>query len=163
MTPFELQRFNEAVGLAQVGRKIEAHALLTQLDTTNPNDDNLLLWLAFTSDNLGAARTLLDRAARLNSANQSLASAYGWLSSEEAKQSLRFGNVYGAGATVPSASSPHHPAVQPSSNYAPSSSTTQSQSAYSAAPQVSTGRENSAYKQADHPPNRRPENSIRSC
>jgi hypothetical protein len=95
MNPFDLQRFNQAVGLAQAGQKVQAQSILRELNLSNPEDANLLLWMAFTSDNLADARNLLGNVARINPANPSLASAQSWLAAEEAKQqSALFSSSY---------------------------------------------------------------------
>jgi hypothetical protein len=86
VTSLELQRFNQAIALAQSGNKFQAHQILTELVSTQPNDPNLLLWLAFTSEDLTKARTYLEKVAWLEPANPSLASAQSWLQTEEAKQ-----------------------------------------------------------------------------
>ncbi|HEX2912878.1 MAG TPA: hypothetical protein VH186_18880 [Chloroflexia bacterium] len=86
MIPAELQGFNQAISLAQAGRKEEAHLILMQLAQTNPDDYNLLLWLAFTSSDLSLARIWIDRVAQQEPANPSLASARSWLIEQETRQ-----------------------------------------------------------------------------
>lgn len=88
MRQTNLQRLNEAIALAQTGRKDEAHHILADLASANPDDANLLLWLAFTSHDLAKAGFLLERVSQLDPANPSLPGARNWLAEEEPKQPL---------------------------------------------------------------------------
>lgn len=86
MVAADLQYFQQAVALAQAGRKAEAHVILTQLAQFHPDDSNLLLWLAFTSNDLAQSRALLERLMVLDPANPALGGAFDWLKAEEAKR-----------------------------------------------------------------------------
>ena len=79
------ETFNTAVRLAQAGQKQAAHAQLNKLNISHPDDPNLLLWLAFTSDDLVAARVLIYRVRNISPQNPSLPQALQWLATEEAK------------------------------------------------------------------------------
>lgn len=107
MLPGDLQTFNQAVWLAQSGGKQEAHALLRQLAEAYPDNPNVLLWLAFTSDNLTQARFTLDRVALLEPSNPVLADAYNWL-----------GQAEGSARSVPVPSEPAAPIPQPAPSQA---------------------------------------------
>ncbi len=86
MNPADLQTFNRAVAQAQAGEKAAAYSVLYQLYPAYPNNPNLLLWLAFTADNLAVARQRLNQAAQADPANSSLAGAFGWLAEQEQAQ-----------------------------------------------------------------------------
>ena len=86
MTTYDMATFNEAVALANRGDKQQAHYQLRQLLTANPNDPNLLLWLAFTSPDLDQAGDFLDTASAIDGNSPSLAQAKNWLAQERAKQ-----------------------------------------------------------------------------
>ena len=128
----DLQQFQQAVSIAQAGRKEEAHTVLTQLAYTNPNDSNLLLWLAFTATNLSTAHFALTRLRQLDPANPSLPGAESWLLTEEARQpvptiptmhfnnvvaSPRMGTSFQIEPTTEAQLTPLGPAVQESSNF----------------------------------------------
>jgi hypothetical protein len=71
--------FSEAVALAQAGRKQEAYQALKRLEDANPNELNILLWLAFTAPSLGEAQRAVAAAARLAPAHPSVLQAQQWL------------------------------------------------------------------------------------
>ncbi|MEI7554339.1 hypothetical protein [Candidatus Chlorohelix sp.] len=81
MSPQDLEQFNDAISLAQVGRKTEAFSLLTTLLERNPNDANIMLWMAFTSTNFTLSQSMLDRVAQVEPSNPNLAGARSWLDS----------------------------------------------------------------------------------
>lgn len=83
MNTTETATFNQAVQLAQAGQKAEAYRQIKDLFRANPNDVNVLLWLAFTSPDLVEAERAIDKAARLELANPSVASARTWLANEK--------------------------------------------------------------------------------
>jgi hypothetical protein len=78
MQPQDLDKFNQAVSLAQSGQKAVAHAQLGELARLYPNDPNVWLWLAFTSSDGAVAWAALERVAQLDPANASLAGARQW-------------------------------------------------------------------------------------
>ncbi|NWJ46102.1 MAG: hypothetical protein HXX08_09510 [Chloroflexi bacterium] len=84
MSPQDLEQFNDAISLAQVGHKTEAFSLLTTLLERNPNDANIMLWMAFTSTSVTLAQSMLDRVAQVEPSNSNLAGARSWLHSLEA-------------------------------------------------------------------------------
>ncbi len=83
MNSNELTRFNQAIALSQAGQKPQAYAILSELSGNYPGDTNILLWMAFSSDNLGESRLLLDQVARLDPQNTTLPGAREWLAEEE--------------------------------------------------------------------------------
>lgn len=109
MSPSDAENLNQAVSLAQAGRKAEAHARLIQLVRTSPDDSNVLLWLAFTASDLKLARNALNRVAQIDPANLSLAGAKSWLAQQEAEQA----RVATPPAPVPTSS----PTSIPAQNY----------------------------------------------
>ena len=78
--------FNQAVATANTGDKRTANTHLKTLLSANPTDVNLLLWTAFTSDDLNHAGDLLDRASAIEPGNPALAQAKVWLAQERARQ-----------------------------------------------------------------------------
>ncbi len=84
--PDYLTRFNQAVALNNTGRKAEAHLMLKDLLPAKPGDSNLLMWLAFTSEQMSEARGWLNKATEIDPNNPSRASAKNWLAGEEARQ-----------------------------------------------------------------------------
>jgi hypothetical protein len=84
MQPAELEKFNQAVALAQAGRKQEARSLLAELLRTYPNDPNVLLWFAFTTDDLNQSRLALEKVRALDPANPALPGAESWLAQQQA-------------------------------------------------------------------------------
>ncbi len=86
MNPADNESFNEAVAMAQAGRKAEASVLITQLLQRNPDNSDLLLWKAFTASNGGEARYCLERLALVDPSNPSLPAAWNWLKNLEAPQ-----------------------------------------------------------------------------
>jgi hypothetical protein len=88
MDPAQLQSFNEAVALAQDGRKAAAYQGLARLANSNPNDENILLWLAFTTPDLKESERAITQIKLLNPANPNLGSAAAWLERERATNKL---------------------------------------------------------------------------
>jgi len=78
--------FNQAVTTANTGDKRTANNQLKTLLSANPTDVNLLLWTAFTSDDLNHAGDLIDRASAIEPGNPALAQAKGWLNQERTRQ-----------------------------------------------------------------------------
>lgn len=78
----ELEKFNQAVALANAGRKAEAQAILAQLVTLYPEEPNVLLWYAFTSDDLSQAEIAIERVRLLNPLNPALPQAESWLAQQ---------------------------------------------------------------------------------
>lgn len=121
MNPYELHSFNAAVALAQNGQKAQAQAIFVDLGGKYPNDSNVLLWLAFTSNDLSRARACLDRVAVRDPANPALAAAWSWLISEEAKQM----------PTPPIISYAYQAQAAPQFSYSPATPSAQAQPGYS--------------------------------
>lgn len=82
----DLESFNHAVELANTGRKQEARAILAQLLRTYPNDPNILLWLAFTTEDLNQSRQAIQKARMIDPNYPALAGAESWLAQQEQKQ-----------------------------------------------------------------------------
>ncbi|HEX2912638.1 MAG TPA: hypothetical protein VH186_17655 [Chloroflexia bacterium] len=76
----ELPAFQQAVTLAQAGRKMEAYSQLKLLAFNYPADTNLLLWLAFTSPSHEEANQLINSASSLEPANPVVVQAREWMS-----------------------------------------------------------------------------------
>src|SRR5205085_1640052 len=83
--PTDKQKFDQAVALAQTGRNQEAYTILGQLAPSNPDDSNILLWMAFTSSDPAKARLMLGKVAMLDPENPALPSARSWLATQEKK------------------------------------------------------------------------------
>lgn len=113
MVANDLQYFQQAVEMARAGRKVEAHTILVQLAQFNPDDSNLLLWLAFTSSDLAQSRAFLERLMVLDPSNPSLSSAMDWLKSEEAKHASVWPNPDGTVASPSLAMPPGTPEDDP--------------------------------------------------
>jgi len=71
--------FNQAVQLAQAGRKSEAYNQFKGLEWSYSHDVNLLLWLAFTTPNPTEARQAIEAATKLAPTNPSVIQAQQWL------------------------------------------------------------------------------------
>jgi len=83
MSPFGLALFNQAIALAQSGRKAEAYQCLISLMQTNPNDQNVLLWLVFTAPNIQESEVILNR---IPPTDSNFANARNWIAEEKKKQ-----------------------------------------------------------------------------
>ncbi|HEX2913032.1 MAG TPA: DUF6159 family protein [Chloroflexia bacterium] len=94
MQAYDLQRFNQAVAMAQAGQQEQAHAILSQLIQIYPEEVNALFWFAFTSSSLAEARSVIARAERLQPNNPTLAHAKSWLAQMEAQASAASGYSY---------------------------------------------------------------------
>jgi tetratricopeptide (TPR) repeat protein len=88
MNSNDLAQFNQATALSQAGQKAQAYKILSQLARTYPNDSNVLLWLAFSADDLRESRQLLDKVAQIDPQNATLPGAREWLAQEEQKQAV---------------------------------------------------------------------------
>jgi hypothetical protein len=86
MNTADLQVFNQAVQLANSGNKPYAYQQLKALEPNNPQDTNLLLWLAFTTSDLNESGFMASRIAAIEPANANLPSLRSWLEGEKTKQ-----------------------------------------------------------------------------
>jgi hypothetical protein len=68
--------------MAQSGHKAEAYSLLKSLATSNPNDLNLILWIAFTSPNFQESELLVNKAFAAQPENPLVHQALDWLNSQ---------------------------------------------------------------------------------
>ncbi|NWJ46052.1 MAG: hypothetical protein HXX08_09260 [Chloroflexi bacterium] len=73
------QIFNHAIAIAKHGFKAEAHSILLKLAQANPNDINLLLWLAYTADDFATSKNYIESAVRLEPENPLISLAELWL------------------------------------------------------------------------------------
>lgn len=78
----DLLTFNQAVALANSGRKSAANEIIEELIRTNLTDVNLYLWYAFTSENFSKAYNAVQLAHRYEPNNPSVAQAESWLSTQ---------------------------------------------------------------------------------
>jgi hypothetical protein len=88
MLPIDVERFNQAVSLAQEGHKEEARVIIVQLLRTYQNDANLLLWFAFTTPSLTQARLALGKARVIDPGNPILDEAENWLLEQTAYRQM---------------------------------------------------------------------------
>ncbi len=118
MTPVDKQKFDQAVTLAQAGSKQEAYTILSQLAPSNPDDSNILLWMAFTASDPARARLMLGKVALLDPDNPALESAKNWLTTQDNRpQPSAPPSVLVATPPVASdAPTPVKPNARPSSN-----------------------------------------------
>jgi hypothetical protein len=93
MLTTDIERFNQAISLAQSGQREEARVIIVQLLRTDPNDPNLLLWLAFTSGKIEQARLALSKVRVIDPTNPSLPNAENWLMEQEAQQKANFNSA----------------------------------------------------------------------
>lgn len=91
MEKLDLEKFRRAVDLAQLGKKDEAHALLRELRVSNPSNNSILLWEAYTATDLLEARSLLRQAAASDPTNAEIIQATSWLVEQE---KLRLGKRF---------------------------------------------------------------------
>ncbi len=90
MTLNDLETFKQAIALAELGKKAEAHTLLMDLRRTNPDNCRILLCLTFTADDLNEAHKALEAAARLEPGNSSVAAAKIWLAHQQKQNGSNF-------------------------------------------------------------------------
>lgn len=101
MNPNDLVILNGATELAQRGEKVLAYALLKPLLKTNPNDVNLLLWIAFTAPDLSESEFAIIKAGMVDAIHPGLASARNWLASAFAAQKAQLGQSAAPTLTAP--------------------------------------------------------------
>jgi tetratricopeptide (TPR) repeat protein len=80
MTLEDLELFNQAITLAEDGKKAEAYQLLESLLQTYPDNARIWLCLAFTAKRLEEARLALAQASQLEPNNHAVIQAQNWLS-----------------------------------------------------------------------------------
>lgn len=86
MDAIDLEKFNDAVALAQAGKKQEAYQRLKALSiATGAKDPSLLLWIAYTTSDLEEAETAIRMAEATNPNSQSVNAAYEWLRQQKLK------------------------------------------------------------------------------
>ena len=118
MNSTDLAAFNQAVAAAQSGQTQAAHATLTGLNQRYPADANVLLWMAFTSGDWSVANAYIEKVARFEPHNPSLAGARAWLASQQPDMRLDeaaevIPAVETAGATLNNSSPASYEAVNP--------------------------------------------------
>ncbi len=86
MLSAELERFNQAISLAQSGSKQAARSIIVELLRSYPQDPNLLLWFAFTTADLTQAQLALVKVRVLDPANPALPEAETWLSQQQTER-----------------------------------------------------------------------------
>jgi thiol-disulfide isomerase/thioredoxin len=86
MLAHDLERFNQAVALAQAGQTAQAYAGLKALQPAYPTNADLLLWLTFTAPDPLESEMYLLRLRTVAPNNPHLAAAYNWLQAEKAKR-----------------------------------------------------------------------------
>lgn len=79
--PFYNTALQQAVYQFQTGDKTQAYQSFKNLQYDNPNDINLLLWLAYSAPDLEIAYTYIKRAASIQPDSPSVAQAWLWLKS----------------------------------------------------------------------------------
>lgn len=84
MLPADLEKFNQAIFLAQQEQKEAARALIIELLRRYPHEANLLLWFAFTTPSPTQARLALSKARVLEPDNPTLDQASAWLEQQGA-------------------------------------------------------------------------------
>jgi hypothetical protein len=82
MNSTDVKIFKQAVELAQSGHKDQAYSLLKSLEASNPNDLNLILWLAFTSPNFQESELLVNKAFAAQPDNPVVRQSLDWLNSQ---------------------------------------------------------------------------------
>jgi hypothetical protein len=70
--------FEQAVHLAQAGRKDEAYQRLKALEPDHPKEISLLLWIGFTSPNKDEAERVIAAAEKIAPSNSSVKQARQW-------------------------------------------------------------------------------------
>jgi hypothetical protein len=79
MNSYDLQRYNQAIGLAQANQKEAAHEIFEQLMQRYTVNANVLLWFAFTAESWGQAHNAIEVARRYEPDNPGVAQAQAWL------------------------------------------------------------------------------------
>ena len=85
MNASDLKIFNQAVQLANSGRKQKAYQLIKSIDATNQDDSNLLMWLMVTTPDLREASHALNLLVARDPNNPSIPGARRWIAAEKAK------------------------------------------------------------------------------
>lgn len=84
MLPHDLEKFNQAVELANSSQREKARQLLIELMRIYPEDANVLLWFAFTTTNRRQAQLALSKVRVIDPHNPSLVGAESWLATQPA-------------------------------------------------------------------------------
>jgi hypothetical protein len=82
MLPHDLEKFNQAVELANSSQREKARRLLIELMRIYPEDANVLLWFAFTTPNRVQAQLALSKVRVIDPHNPSLVGAESWLATQ---------------------------------------------------------------------------------
>jgi uncharacterized membrane protein YccF (DUF307 family) len=87
MNPNDAHYFDQAIGLAQSGQKADAYAQFKNLLKVNNNqiNPNLLMWIVYTTPDLGEADYFLQRMSEIEPNSPNLANVRSWLEGEKAK------------------------------------------------------------------------------
>ena len=85
MNQFDQWEFNQAVTLAQAGKKEEAYARLKPLVMAGQENANLFLWLAFTTPDMTEAEKAIKRAHQIDPNDNNVNLAKTWLLGQKAK------------------------------------------------------------------------------
>lgn len=96
MDTASLQSFNNAVNLAQAGKKADAHGILGQVLLSYPENISVLLWLVFTSPDYATARQYLEKAQQVEPTNPSVVEAFRWINLAASPTSNLGNSVYAA-------------------------------------------------------------------
>jgi hypothetical protein len=83
MDQFEASFYNQAITLAKMGHREQAYSFFKKIAQTNPQDQNLVFWLAYTAPSLETSQDLLDQAYTLDPDNPALRQANQWLTNEK--------------------------------------------------------------------------------
>lgn len=78
MTGSDQAVLNQAIAQTQSGRSAEAYEILSRLQAAYPSNPEVLLWLAFSSENARQAYDWLTRLQSLDPSNPQLANAWHW-------------------------------------------------------------------------------------
>ncbi|NWJ96554.1 MAG: LITAF-like zinc ribbon domain-containing protein [Chloroflexi bacterium] len=73
MNPIDLEKFNHAVTLVNLGRKPEAYQQMRELANNYSQDPNILLWLGLLTPNGYEARQIADTLNRIDPSNPGIA------------------------------------------------------------------------------------------
>jgi hypothetical protein len=86
MNPIDVQTFNQAIAMAQAGQKQDAYGQIKSLYYNYPENTDVLLWMAYTTADLGEAEWAINRAATIAPGNGRVLQALEWLAKAKANQ-----------------------------------------------------------------------------
>lgn len=83
MNTAEQSTFNQAVYMANIGQKNQAYNTFSKIEAINPNDVEVLLWLAYTAPSLDISKEIIKRAKLVSPNNPMISQSENWFASQK--------------------------------------------------------------------------------